>query len=253
MFRISKCLGSAAYFLAMQAWKLEVKLQALSLMFLRKSKPVAASPAEVEPYIFYGDEIKSANDVVRLMKCQNMSSPVLLSADKIIWGYGYSFPVYNPYILELQLPGFLECFYKNFQPLSVYDAWFPRCAKSDIPDDLFVDRKIPWLPWNAKEGHLPSNSLAGSCYTHGVALRGPVSKQKLTREKYRLHSLFDMIRVDGYRPDIHGHIVGQFLLKDLDWRFVCTGGNHRLAVLAVLGYTKIPVVRTHTPPGGGGR
>lgn len=75
----------------------------------------------------------------------------------------------------------------------------------------------------------------------------------------RLTRLFDSIRKHGYLPETysdrslrHGFIRG-CLLKDGDaCRFVILGGQHRLAVLSVLGYKMVPVIfdyhMLHTPP-----
>lgn len=164
--------------------------------------------------------------------------------DKIFWGYGFWFDAYNPLVLELKFPGFMDIFYKNYQPTCISDAWFPTLANGNIEDYVFEEKNIPWLPWNSAEGHLPSNGLAGTKLTQGVALRGPVVRQKLSREKFRLQWLRRMILSEGYMPHLHGHIKIQILADDNCWAGVCVGGNHRLAVLASLGYVSIPVERS---------
>lgn len=247
--KIKKYIGILFYWIAVYLWKIEVKFQALSIILLKRD----ASLVECK-FISYNSkktvEINSVEDVKKLDGVTQYSGVLLLDVNKIFWGYGYYFPVHNPYIMELKYPGFLDFFYKNYQPSSVYDAWFPRYVDSEIPKDVFVDRRIPWLPWNAGEGYLPSNGLAGTEFTQGVALRGPVSRQKLYREKFRIHSLFERIKSEGYRPDLHGHINGQFFVDGQSWSFVCCGGNHRLAVLAALGHKKIPVVGNFQLDGG---
>src|SRR5690606_1945292 len=65
---------------------------------------------------------------------------------------------------------------------------------------------------------------------------------KLEEEWQRLHSLRRAIEEKGYQPQRHaGHIRGYFPLADGEEVFQISAGQHRLAVLAALGWTTVPV------------
>jgi hypothetical protein len=79
---------------------------------------------------------------------------------------------------------------------------------------------------------------------HGTSGVGPVSLEKGVLEFSRLARLVDGIRANGYvrsnKPD--GDIVVKPLLwDDQGFRFVLKVGKHRAAVLAALGFDRIPV------------
>jgi hypothetical protein len=230
--------------LASYLWKLEIAVQALSLT-LRQEKGERASLGKDRflgfEKVFF--EIKSIEDLPEAIhKYGNM--PVLVDCNKISTGYGYKLEEFHPLVMELRYPGFLEEYFRNFQPTDIQEAWFPIFPNKvgEIEETLVRDRKIPWLPWIISEGCLPTNDIAGSGYGHGSQFRGPITRINLHREQFRVHSLYKKFLVEGYRPERYGHISGQFLEKNGEWLFVVLGGHHRAAVLRALGYTKIPVL-----------
>lgn len=72
---------------------------------------------------------------------------------------------------------------------------------------------------------------------------GPVSTGKVRLEFQRLTKIYESIKNNGYQrsdePD--GDIAGVLLLKDNDFRVVIQKGHHRIAALAALGYSDVPV------------
>jgi hypothetical protein len=239
--------------LASYLWKLEIAVQAASLTLLQQRRARAGSGKV--PFFEFEDsilEIRSIDDVLEAARLDE-AVPVLVDVSKVLSGYGNSLSEHNPLVMELQYPGFLEVYFRNFQPINLQEAWFPRfpAKEGEIGNALVFDRRILWLPWIASEGHMPTNDIAGSGYGHGSQFRGPISRINLNREQFRMHSLHERISTEGYRPEKHGHIYGQFLEKNGEWLFVILGGNHRSAVLRGLGCSKIPVLVSHSARGGG--
>ena len=80
-------------------------------------------------------------------------------------------------------------------------------------------------------------------------LYGPVSPEVIAREYQRIATQLGSMRRTGYRPRRHpnGFISGYWLVKaDGSRRFILVDGNHKLAVLAHLGYES--VVATYRGP-----
>ena len=73
---------------------------------------------------------------------------------------------------------------------------------------------------------------------------GP-SKEKFVEEEYkRTIFLYNKLANEGYKPNTypHRHITGTWLISLCgEKRFVVMSGNHRMAILAHLGYKKIKV------------
>ncbi len=77
---------------------------------------------------------------------------------------------------------------------------------------------------------------------------GPISEEKGRAQFDRLIGTYRSIQREGFDPDKYGPIMGYFLADDTTCRFVVGSGNHRLAALKVLGYTRVPVQLTKTHP-----
>jgi hypothetical protein len=234
--------------LACCLWKIEIAVQAAALKALRRTSSGASLDGSfVEPE---GQEVKTLEDVLRVAS-QDVAQPVLIDTNKIFSGYGFNLADHHPLVMEIRFPGFLDVFFSHYQPASIQEAWFPCFPSKEggIAKSLILDRCIPWLPWLVSEGFLPTNDIGGSGYGHGSQFRGPISNINLQREKFRMHSLYEIISKEGYHPEVHGHISGQFIERNGEWLFVVLGGNHRSAVLSALGRTKIPVITTERAKG----
>ncbi|MFL0799726.1 MAG: hypothetical protein K6L80_04705 [Agarilytica sp.] len=76
---------------------------------------------------------------------------------------------------------------------------------------------------------------------------GPSTEAFINEELARILALKDSVAVDGYHPEVYpnSYISGTWLIDSQGQRrFVVMQGNHRLAVLAHLGYKKIQVRST---------
>lgn len=82
---------------------------------------------------------------------------------------------------------------------------------------------------------------------YGCQFYGPVSKG-VGELEYRRHvNTHQSIIKNGYLSYMHGHLMGQFLVSENDWVWVCHKGNHRYASLMALGLEHIPVAFSSKP------
>lgn len=107
----------------------------------------------------------------------------------------------------------------------------------------------PWeIPWFYRIERNPPPGEAGLNAAEGFSLFGPVTEAKLQSEVRRLRSVAASIRDNGYRPDLYGHIEGNFLTDEDRIVFYVRGGKHRAAALVHVGFANIPVrIRTTWP------
>lgn len=97
---------------------------------------------------------------------------------------------------------------------------------------------VPWAPLNA----FKSSGEHGLHHSHGVQQYGPVSTAKITLEANRLDAVLDSIKQKGFLSR-YGFVRGYLLEKcSGNYKFVVTGGQHRMAALAFLGEKKVSVV-----------
>lgn len=130
--------------------------------------------------------------------------------------------------------------------------------------ELFdIDHKTPMMempalsyvyPWDGK----PSGSIrqyrqefvSRETISHGGSKKfdgwhhfGPVSEDKVQLEFRRLEAIYGSIKSRGYKrsnkPD--GDIAGTLLIREDDYCVVISKGHHRIAALAALGLTAIPL------------
>lgn len=126
-------------------------------------------------------------------------------------------------------------FLKDFRPASISEL----VSNSGINLPLFV------YPWGTfQKGVLESNkSVEESRFC------GPSQDGFVVGEFERIKALYSQIRKNGYQPTKfpNSFIGGTWLARSNGQRrFVVLQGNHRMAILAHLGYTKVAV---RTMPG----
>ncbi len=140
-------------------------------------------------------------------------------------------------------PDKLKKFYTDFQPSNLVEMYALN-SEGLLGEDL-----PPWeIPWIARDKRLPPPGELGLDATHGVSYYGPATPEKIALEYKRLINTRSSIQKYGFLPDMHGDIEGYGLVSENDYRFFVRGGKHRLAVLASLGWTKIPVSFRHNWP-----
>ncbi|SEP61413.1 hypothetical protein SAMN05421693_10243 [Ectothiorhodospira magna] len=123
---------------------------------------------------------------------------------------------------------------KNFQkikPLEAVEPW-------DRVDSLI--RKNIRIEFIKKENKKMQKSIDAN---HGIQFWGSVSNEKGEVEIARLRALLLSIKKNGYqrheKPD--GDIVGSIIVSGSRWAVRTYNGQHRAAVLAALGYDRIPI------------
>jgi hypothetical protein len=148
----------------------------------------------------------------------------------------------------------LKRYYQEYQPLSMQSV-----LGSDNDALAKYHPMATILPWGTSTPvtKLPRvcvdinapQLLSSEAFKLGLAKKdnygwqffGPVSDGLGVQEYERLISVYNSIKKDGYRPNQHGYIHGQFLVTEQDWAWVNIGGKHRFASLATLGFENIPV------------
>lgn len=148
----------------------------------------------------------------------------------------------HPFVRALKDgPEVLSSWYRDFAPKTLAEMY--RLPSEGTGHDL-----SPWsLPWRSRKA-----SPLGECglsADHGASCYGPCTGEKISMEHQRLTGTANSIRESGYRPDLHGHISGQFLARGNELRFFVSGGKHRAAVLVALGHSMVEVeTRGGRPP-----
>ena len=148
----------------------------------------------------------------------------------------------------------LEAYYNHFQPKHAGDLFAlpgPISRLHEVPPFAFV-----W-PWESISVYDRTHTRSGRMkaenkkrgaplpISHGYSTYGPVSQQKGTIEFLALARLADSVRRSGYvrKDQLDDDIrVVPLIDKIGEVRYLLRWGQHRAAVLAALGFERIPVV-----------
>lgn len=131
----------------------------------------------------------------------------------------------------------LKRYYELFQPkdlLTMLDLKHNKKYK-----DGWIG--YPWL-WNEKK-RVKKAPTQGETRPGGNHFFGPNTDNFGNDELNRLKHNLENVKEIGYLPELFadGFISGYLLKNKHDYRFIVTEGQHRMAVLAALGYSKIRV------------
>lgn len=123
----------------------------------------------------------------------------------------------------------LHRYYAKFRPSSLWEA-LTCIPKHELPGDFAGLPDWPALPW-LNHRLTPED---------GNQHFGTFTKSSVASHMIRCCDLYHKLRQEGYLPGDYrdGYIKGYFLKDGRDYRFVVTAGQHRMAVLAVLGYDR---------------
>lgn len=169
----------------------------------------------------------------------------------------------NPFVQTLRQYSETKCQYEGSILEHYYNAFCPSSMQSVLDsNDSSLNKYHPMatvLPWGIST---PEEKLPRICVdqhasqllsieakklglpianNYGWQFFGPVSKDLGLLEYRRLISVYNSIKDNGYLPEQHGYIHGQFLISDENWVWVNIGGKHRFASLAALKFKDIPV------------
>lgn len=150
----------------------------------------------------------------------------------------------------------LESFYQNFQPKNIVDWYQLKKVKNNK-----LKCMPPWsavLPWrarslesygaaiiNASEKEINQN-INNKKNVPGIYWNkcGPVTKEVVDNEVNRLEAVFYSISKNGYirNNSNDGDITANALVDEKnEWRWLVTGGYHRLCIYATLGCNEVTI------------
>lgn len=164
-------------------------------------------------------------------------------------GFSFRSDGWNPHVETVKAlmddPGLefaespLATLYERFRPttlqeLFVEDADAPLEPLSFIPTTRAGFRYV----WALSPSRL--RQISQQATPEGHHYFGPQSSEGAVRQFERLRDLVVSISERGFRPEGYGPIGGYFLVAGDQYRFVVGTGNHRLAVIRVLGPDRFP-------------
>ena len=133
----------------------------------------------------------------------------------------------------------LRSYYESHQPRDQMEGVFLyECSEA------FVPVRFPFLrtPWGFETEYVGYGPFGVS---HGVQDFGPVSDRKIRWEAKRLDHVLESIRERGFRVSNPRDPISYWLLIDdvsgCDYRAIIAGGNHRIAALAHLSWSLVPM------------
>lgn len=132
----------------------------------------------------------------------------------------------------------LTDYYARFRPRNVREALVPAHHGPVPPLDTWPTA-IPLvrLPWGVTRRQVAGILEAPPATLEERQHVGPRDGAFVVRQVERLVEAHRSFTDHGYAPELHsdGHLVGYFLVRDDDYRFVVLHGNHRLAAMEVHG------------------
>lgn len=130
--------------------------------------------------------------------------------------------------------------YETFQPKTLQEL-FLEGAEEDFEPlcSLPTVRAAYRYVWALSPSRI--RAISTQAEPEGHHYFGPLTADNALNQFDRLRLVLESIQEQGFRPVEHGMIGGYFLANGDDYRFVVGAGNHRLAVLRVLGHKTVPV------------
>lgn len=148
----------------------------------------------------------------------------------------------------------LSLFYKKYETISVGDLF--KIKESRISSAPAMSAVMPW--WRiTPEERLKSVAIANKTGKHlgkeaielganpnndyGWQYFGPTSNQVVEIEFSRQLKVYRSIKENGYKPNSHLSIHGEFLVANERWCWINQGGKHRFNSLVALGHDQITI------------
>jgi hypothetical protein len=185
-------------------------------------------------------QIVNRSDFV--FQCHRMEKQLVrlsIPLEKIRIKGALPFDTQHPFIRAIKSgPDELRQFYDTFQPSNLAEMYGLDLEGQDMEG---LDLPQWEMPWTGRDNRVPPPGEAGLDASHGVSFYGPGTDEKVALEYRRLISVRDAIEKNGFQPERYGDIEGYGLVSPTDYRFYVRGGKHRVAALASLGHTEIPV------------
>jgi hypothetical protein len=118
----------------------------------------------------------------------------------------------------------LTWFYEAYSPANAFEIVGIE-APAPPPGDPHGQGSWPNVPWAFR-------------YRPGRPYANPTARPR--EDLAKLMALESSICKDGYNPDRYGDVLGQFLVRGQEYRFLVITGKHRAAVLAAMGHAALP-------------
>jgi hypothetical protein len=115
---------------------------------------------------------------------------------------------------------YLKNYYDNFQP-KTYGEVYHLKKENKLHQLESTNHFHPWI------NKYPTNQFRAGLF-------GPKDITNVEHRVIRLKNIINNIKKYGYTSSNDDIIEGYILLKDNDYRFLITGGHHRVAVLTVM-------------------
>lgn len=140
----------------------------------------------------------------------------------------------------------LETFYTVHQPRNILELHFVPVTVE--PDRDLPIRGLPWVMYGNGNYTRGVKIEKGLPANHGHQHHGPVSDQKIALEASHLDRLVNSFKSKGLL-DKGDYPSGHFIVDDEtgDWAFYVKDGQHRVAVMAHLGYETVTVTAGGAP------
>ena len=131
----------------------------------------------------------------------------------------------------------LKGYYDEFKPRHLEEALFNALGRASKLNRGWIE--YPWI--HDKNQKVVFGNKLKDTRPGGNHNFGPNTEEFGTNEFNRLLVLYNLLKKNDYHPEIFtdGYVSGYLLIKEDDYRFVVTEGQHRIACLAALGYNKI--------------
>jgi len=126
----------------------------------------------------------------------------------------------------------LNHYYTNFQPKSVYNIFE---IDRNTHGESLIEYQLPWDYTAKTKNNQP------------LPYSGPLSDGKILKELNRNLLVLNSIATKGYQVKDtsnlinNNNILGYFLRRNTEYRFIVVHGKHRISALSVLGEKKIQV------------
>lgn len=129
----------------------------------------------------------------------------------------------------------MERYYSRHQPTNLFEKHFLSAPeRADVPEGGW-----PWVYHGKTPTGIVHWGEKGLGTAHGAQHYGPVSPQKVALEAGLLDRVKESIKNNGFDPS-KGYPSGYFLYENPDrWSFFVKDGQHRVSVMAHLGYDHI--------------
>jgi hypothetical protein len=193
--------------------------------------------------------LKNSNEIGKFISKQkvNINDIYLIPSEICTWGYGFRHLAdEHPFIAYLMGNISLSGWYEQFKPNSIEKAYFLDESKNNLVKNksIFNDPIYDEAPAFVRGRIEVTQNEYPLSIVDGIQFQGPVSHAKIELESSRLKKTYMSISKNGYLPGsykFNGHIMGQLLKIESEYRFLILNGRHRAASLVALGYTYLPV------------